>query len=243
MLGKREFWRRQFLGPATWGQKCFDVVFGILAPVVCVVADPIVFKTSGSLTTPWISYATGAYVFIALEILTLSAWLFIPRKGPLPTLALAGPLLAGALASACLGLRMLPLSLIGLMVFIGILGFTPFVTGFVFLRNGLRAWRSLGEEHRSEFHRGIAVFFAFFTMAVAVGGQWTSDRSMAALVADPDSPRARQVVRWLGTGSQADDLVAAWEKETDPIRKERLAKTYREVTGRDVEDRQQTLRN
>src|SRR6059036_1217018 len=38
------FWKRQFLGPATTPQIIFDVVFGIVGPVLCFVFDPVVFR-------------------------------------------------------------------------------------------------------------------------------------------------------------------------------------------------------
>jgi hypothetical protein len=38
------FWRRQFMPPTTKRQKIFDVLFGVIAPVLCFVFDPIVFK-------------------------------------------------------------------------------------------------------------------------------------------------------------------------------------------------------
>jgi hypothetical protein len=242
MVGSRgEFWRRQFALPATSWQRYFDVMFGILAPIVCVVADPIVFR-SGGFGRPWIPYATGAYIFMALEILTLTVWLALPKKSPLLNVALAGPLFAGGLASIGLGIRMLPISLIGLIAVIGVLGFTPFLTGFVFLRNGLRAWRSLQGVDGLVLRREIAFLFAFLTMSMAIAGEWAGHRSVVPLIAEPNSPRALQLARWLGT-SRADDLYLAWEKETDPVRKDRLAKTFREVTGQDVETRQSVLRD
>src|SRR6185436_20234918 len=92
------FWARQFAPEVTRRQRGFDLFFGILAPIFCVVADPVVFRAAGPYGKPWIPYATGAYIFIGLEILTLGAWMAIPRKGPLLSLALAGPLFAGGLA-------------------------------------------------------------------------------------------------------------------------------------------------
>ena len=241
MNDRQGFWRRQFAPETTARQRTFDILFGILAPIFCVVADPIVFRTSG-FGHPWIPYATGAYIFIGLEILTLTAWLAIPRKSPLLSLALAGPLLAGGLAAMGLGIRMLPLSLLGLLAIIGILGFTPFATGFVYLRNGLRAWRSLRGVEGYPLRREVAAAFAFLTMGIVVGGQWASDRSMSLLIADPDSDRARLIVRFLG-GNRTDDIVSAWEKEKDPARKGRLAKLYFELTGTGIEDRQSMFRD
>ena len=231
MSGRQEFWRRQFALPATSWQRYFDIVFGIGAPIVCVFADPCIFRADGTMfRRPWIPYATGAYIFIGLEILTLAAWLALPKKSPLLNLALAGPLFIGGLASIGLGIRMLPLTLLGLIAIIGVLGLTPFLTGFVFLRNGLRAWRSLQGAEGPSHRREIALLFAFLTMSMAAGGEWAGQRSMDQLIADPDSSHARRVGRWLG-GIRADEIFRAWRNETDPARKDRLGRLYREVTG------------
>jgi len=43
---ERSFWRRQFGEDRTDAQQVFDVVFGLIAPILCFYFDPIVFKGS-----------------------------------------------------------------------------------------------------------------------------------------------------------------------------------------------------
>jgi hypothetical protein len=54
----------------------------------------------------------------------------------------AGILLAGAPVAWVIGLALIPYSLIGLLLLIGALGFTPWFTGFVCWRCGVRALRA-----------------------------------------------------------------------------------------------------
>ena len=42
--GKSEFWERQFSGRPTWKKLAFDVAFGVVGPVGCLIADPVVFQ-------------------------------------------------------------------------------------------------------------------------------------------------------------------------------------------------------
>ena len=109
-------------------------------PVLCFVFDPVVFHgwLSGEpgLLGPWQSYA---YTISALEMVALAAWLSGAGGGGRPPAALGGMMLAGGLFSLTVGLLILPLSLFGLLLIVGVFGFTPFCTAVVYLRNGWRA--------------------------------------------------------------------------------------------------------
>jgi hypothetical protein len=134
------FWRRQFAEPATPAQRRFDVAFGLVLPVLCFVFDPIVFHE-------WLSDEPGllgrwqfyVYTISALEMVALAAWLCKAGGTGRPPAALGGMLLAGGVFSLALGVVLLPLSLLGLLVFVGVFGFVPFLTAVVYLRNGWRA--------------------------------------------------------------------------------------------------------
>ena len=134
------FWRRQFGAQVTRKQRRFDVAFGLVLPVLCFVFDPIVFRE-------WFSDAPGllgrwqfyAYTISALEMVALAAWLFKANGGGRPPAALGGMLLAGGFFSLLVGVVLLPFSLLGLILFVGVFGFTPFFTAVVYLRNGWRA--------------------------------------------------------------------------------------------------------
>src|SRR5687768_12115342 len=117
----------------TTRQRVFDAVAGIALPLVCLITDPGVFAG-------W-PYRPVAYTFIGTEIVVLAAWLVLERRLQTSALFFAGPLVAGGGFAFALGVALLPLSVFGLLLLIGILGFTPFFTAFSFARGGLRAFR------------------------------------------------------------------------------------------------------
>src|SRR5918911_1676949 len=118
------FWRRQFLPTATQAQVIFDVVVGIMLPILCLVFDPIVFRGGfgheGGILK---QYQLFAYTVIALEVLTLALWLALGARAGTWLSAIAGILLAGALFSFIIAVVILPFSIFGLIfAFIGALG-------------------------------------------------------------------------------------------------------------------------
>jgi len=122
---------RRFSG-GTRKQRIFDGVSGVALPLVCLLADPGVFRG-------W-SYRPVVYSFILTEVVILGAWLLLQKRLQGSSLFFAGPLAAGGGFALALGVALLPLSLFGLLLLIGVLGFTPFFTAVAFLRNGWRAF-------------------------------------------------------------------------------------------------------
>jgi hypothetical protein len=133
------FWRRQFAPESTRQQLIFDIVFGLLAPVFCVLMDPIVFFSHAHNVRTFSPYSLYAYILIAIEIVALLLIMINQRKSATLAAILTGPLFVGAAFSIGLGIAILPLSVPGLIFGIGILGFTPFLTALVYLRNGVRS--------------------------------------------------------------------------------------------------------
>ena len=135
------FWRRQFAAAPTRAQRWFDVTFGIVMPVLCFALDPVVFR-DGFIRGLYSEHQFYAYMISAAEIVALCAWLLAAGRAGRRPAALAGMLMAGAVFAFVVGVAILPYSLIGLFFYlIGLLGFVPFLTAFVYLRNG---WRAAG---------------------------------------------------------------------------------------------------
>lgn len=135
--GAMSFWQRQFCSRRTQAQLWFDVVFGLGLPLACVWFDPVVFRSpSGSKGVIFGAFALFGYGCFALGWIALLFWLGFDRASGV----LAGMLAGGAWFACVVGLRLLPLSLIALVVLIGAIGFTPFLTAFVFARNGWRVY-------------------------------------------------------------------------------------------------------
>jgi hypothetical protein len=243
----RPFWQRQFdAEPSRW-QVAFDLAAGILLPLVCLAADPIVFRDphmSPLLVSPLLGrYLLLCYAAIGTSLLALALWLLCRR----PAALLAGFLVAGALFALLLGVLLLPFSLIGMIAMgFGALGLSPFLTAFVFWRNGVRAW---ARANRGE--AGAAMLAACGFLAAAAGpplAQFAVDRELTramelALSADPAEAaqglarlrRCRLVAEW-------DRLVWAYQAEGDTERRTRLAEVYQEFTGWNIERRLEALR-
>jgi hypothetical protein len=243
------FWRRQFGDAPTRAQFRFDVIFGLVLPVLCFVFDPVVFRGGGG-------FAVGgdgiyrearlfAYTASALEMATLACWLFLVRRYPAWSRPTGGVMAAGAFFSFALGLAILPFSIVGLLfVGVGALGFIPFVTALVYLRNARRALRlnRAGAPVRggalAAFVFGLA--FALGMPAVAQRGARLILRSASAEVVaggELSTPR-RRVVRALTflSGERFYYLVKEHGQESDSERRRRLAEAYREVTGEEIDD-------
>lgn len=245
----RGFGRRQFQQETTLARLIFDLTVGIVLPVLCLAFDPVVFR-NGMLGPPVAGrFQVFAYSLIAVEIIALAVWLTVGERAGEWCGVLGGIMFAGALFSMFVGICLLPLSLIGLMFLIGILGFTPFLTAFIYVRNARRALRSAGARMtRAGFFITLilGVTLAFGAPAFA---HWRIgkliERSMAEVLAGDDSQakaaaRRLRHVSWLASG-EIDQVAWAYGREIDPLRKERLARAYREITGLDVESRLSVL--
>jgi hypothetical protein len=241
---KPRFRRRQFGDQPTRAQFRFDVGFGLVAPVLCFLFDPVVFHA-------WMSRSGGlygrlqffTYAASAIEIATLACWLFVVAKYPAWSRPAGGVMVAGAVLSFALGLAILPFSVIGLIAAgLGALGFIPFLTGLVYLRNGLRAMRL---NRAGAPVRGGAAVSVAFGLALAFGlpaaahvcARRAVESSVARVVAGEElsRPRAR-VMRALSFVSMSsfEGVVSRYRNERDPERKARMAEAYEGLTGRDI---------
>lgn len=238
---KGGFWARQLSGPRTPGQLVFDFVFGIVMPVFCFYLDPGIVRAG--LFSPVGELSLFIYAFSGLAIIALFVWLvFGHRMGSLGTI-FGGVLVAGAIVSTSIGVLILPLTLIGILVVIGLLGFVPFITGFVYLRNALRAINYSGASASRLPRFAIVVFSAVIAIALPGVAQWKVNdiaKQSTAEILDQntqsiDAPVAR--IKRLRLVVDTDRFVREYEKESSPARKERLGRAYKEITGEEIERR------
>lgn len=247
---RQGFWRRQFDDAPTPVQRRFDVTFGIVMPVLCLVCDPVVFQ--GRLVGDggiYSRYRLYAYTISALEIVALCAWLFAAGRAARRPAALAGMLLAGGLFSFLVGFAILPYSVFGLIILIGAFGFVPFLTAFVYLRNGWRALGAVGRAgHGSPGLAAAAALACGFLFAVGAPtfAHVSMTNEVAAALEDVRegrelSPARLRALRLAGAaaGSAAyDELVWEYRKERNLMRRARLARAYAEITaGGNIEQR------
>jgi hypothetical protein len=150
----------------------------------------------------------------------------------------AGILMGGSACSFVLGILMLPMALIGLIFIVGILGFSPIIAGFVYMRNGIRSFR---EAAIISNEVPLAASFLLGAM-LALGGpvilEETVSKSVDLVVRnDMTSEVAVQGLSYFSWVVDADPIALAYEREADPGRKARLAAAYRNITGHEVEAR------
>jgi hypothetical protein len=133
------FLERQFQQSPTLGQKKFDWTFGVVLPIVCIAADPLVFRSSIGLDRPLLEdYKVFAYVLSSASIMAMAAWLLWGNRLGEFRGYVGGFFLVASAVSFMVGVILLPYSILGTIILIGLLGFTPLFSGFVFFRNATR---------------------------------------------------------------------------------------------------------
>ncbi len=144
-------------------------MWGILMPIGCVFGDPFVFgRFEMGTALSFNEYAFACYAFIGWEILCLAAsWVVRPAQRRI-NLFLSGSLLAGAVFAFLIALAVLPFTLIGLIVVLGVMGFTPWFTAIVYLRTSMMLWRRAESANAGKY--ACILLFAGFLFAIFIGG-------------------------------------------------------------------------
>jgi hypothetical protein len=237
------FWARQFADVSTEKQDRFDVVFGIVLPVICLVLDPIVFQGGFFGERPVLArFQLFAYLFCGLQIGIFLCWRTLARHLAPAAGLIGGVLLAGALFSFIVGILILPLTFLGLIILIGIVGFTPFVTAFVYLRTGIRALRTQQRNtlFQSRFLLAVVMAGLSVVMPALLSHQVSTTISKSVNEILYGNPQEAQValdrLKWLPVSSTAlSKLVDAYTFETRTEKKNVLKRYYKEITGEDIE--------
>ena len=234
---------RQFALQRTEAQDVFDVCFGVFFPVLVLIADPVVFK-GGILGEPILArYQFFAYMVTAIEIAVFLVWLILHRHLRPFSAPIGGILLGGALFSFVVGILIFPFSVLGLIVLIGAAGFTPLLTGFVYLRTGVRALKVQEQNVAFEGRFLIAAMAALLAIAlpalVSIQISNTVSSSVNALL-NGDAKQAEMAVdrlKWLPFISAVDlrELVTAYGRESNLEKKAVLKEYYKALTGDDID--------
>lgn len=174
----KRFWERKATSQPTTRQYVFDWVVGVIFPILCLIFDPIIFHN----TFFGIGYAykpevqVFSYTAIGLGILTLAYWLTLGKRVGLFIGFITGILLVGAWFCLMVGIILIPVSLLGLLFFVGIFGFIPFFTSFVFLQNGIRAfYQAIDRFNTGWLVSSIAMGIAF-AIAIPITVHWHSTK-------------------------------------------------------------------
>lgn len=248
---KPGFWRRQFQLSPTSGQVVFDLSFGVIAPIICFIFDPIVFQSGIGGPPLFPSYQTFVYLFSGFQIFLLCFWLVSGPRSAFANVAIGAVLFSGGLFCAAVGCLLAPYSVLGLLFVVGILGFVPFVTAVVYLRNGWRALNTgLSDIPRFSY---VAAFVLGLTLSLSIPAL-ASIRIRSAVANSVDeilhadanhASRAAQKLKVLRfvAAADVDRIVEAYLSESDINRKLILKSCYRQITGEDIEMRAQIIRD
>ncbi len=223
----------------------FSIGMGILAPVACLALQPVLLGES--MAIPGLQFLNASWVFsytvIGLEIATLAIWLGLGASLGRWSGIVAGSLFAGGLFAGVIGLVLLPFSLIGMFILIGVLGFVPFFTSFVYFYQSVQAYRWA----QARLGEGMALATACLAMVLVLGvpaviqGRVSGEvRAAIEKVASGDAGAKATFRRW-HRFVDPDRLVWAYASEGDPKRKTRLAEAFKDLTGKDVESRMAEL--
>lgn len=164
-LPKPGFWKRQFGPEVTVGQRRFDWAVGVALPLICFLFDPFVFKVKAG-DALLENYRFAAYMLAFVSISAMTAWLFWGERLRWLNGWLAGLFFVGSGISLIVGAILFPFSLLGILVLIGFLGFTPLFTSIVYLRNGVRALRASSRVTEKVVSINIAVLSGMIAIAV-----------------------------------------------------------------------------
>jgi hypothetical protein len=242
---KSPFWVRQFAVKATPSQDRFDVIFGVILPILCLVVDPVVFQGGILNEEPILGqFQVFAYLFSGIQIAVFLIWRTLNRHVTPAAGLLGGIALAGALFSFAVGVYILPFTLIGLIVLIGAAGFTPFFTAFVYLRTGVRALkcqdRNIAFESRFLLAAVAGLLSIGLPLFIHIQSAMMVSASMDVLLYGDAKQAALAVdrLKWLPVSTlQRQQIVVAYEREANAEKKYVLKQYYKDLTGEDIEIR------
>jgi hypothetical protein len=233
------FWKRQFAQEPTRKQKIFDWAYGVVVPLICVAADPGVFRSFSGGSGVLGEMRPFAYLLSAVSILAMAAWLLWGARLKWAAAPLAGLFFVGGGISFAVGLFLFPASFIGLFFLIGALGFTPLFSSVVFLRNGVRAYRaaiSILENQLVWQVTFLAAVFSFVIPFVVNMEMWKLVDELVkgdVITIQSQSLKLKILAPLLDPGPIARSYFDSPEDEDSP-RMRMLAEVYEDLSGDDI---------
>lgn len=243
---EKGFWRRQFQKESTESQRKFDWIFGVILPIVCFVVDPIVFKGT-TFGTAWLgTFKPFAYVLSFVSVMVTSAWLIWGKKLKGFNAVLAGLFAVGGLISLGIGIVLLPFSLLGLFVIIGILGFTPLFTSIVYLRNAVRTYKTAKPFLENKLLINSFILSAVLSFAFPAILNLNVEKSLDEIKNGniKTIQYSAQRLRFIAPLVDFDVLAEEFASEKNRLNNERrdvLAEAYQQLTGENIESRANRL--
>jgi len=214
-----------------------NVAIGMVLPLVCLFFDPIVFK--GMSGGHFSSFRLFAWALIGLSIVCLAAVTFWQIKNAWVLAGMGGGMFAGGVAAIVLGAYMLPLSIMGLIMIIGFLGFSPFLVGVLYLREGVSA---VLKSMKLAENNGIflaPVLGMALVAGLPYGMQVKTDAAVKEMMlklstcSQTEVPQVVNQFRFLSSFAVLDPMILKWG-EANGAEKENLFAAYRQITGEDI---------
>lgn len=233
------FWERRFPGEPTHNRRTFDWVFGVIIPVVCFAFDPVVFNSflEKSLLG---KFRPFAYVLSYVSIMAVIGWFLLGERLKWLNAFLAGLFGVSAIISFALGILLLPFSLIGLIFLIGVLGFTPFFSGAVYLRNAVWAFRAA----RPFLEKRVVISSFLLGAVFSIAIPWTVNMHINRELDRIQSGNAEEIgsgvsrLRYVCPLIDAEPLAREYYRGSDAERRSdrmrALAAAYEELSGKDI---------
>jgi hypothetical protein len=237
------FWKLQFQDAPTRKQKVFDWAFGVIVPLICVAADPIVFRSAGPNGPLFGAYRPFAYLLSIASILAMAAWLLWRSKLKWLAAPISGLFLFGGSISLLVGIILLPFSIIGILLyFIGLLGLTPLFSAVVFLRNGGRAYRAslmaIGDQAawQAALLAGLLSFVVPYVVNIQIARAVNEIATGDVQTIQRETTKLKLVAPLLDLGSVSNRYHRFDDIEKQSPRANELANSYKQLSGLDIED-------
>ncbi len=164
----RTFLSRQYQDEATGKRKVFDWLFGVIMPTFCFAFDPFIFREWHGHKGMLGDYQTFAYLLSFTLIMATAALLLFGGWFKGSSIYLSGLFAVGGIVALAIGVVLLPFSILGSIFLIGILGFTPLFTSFVYLRNAVLTFRTAQPYFRRASLIGAFVFAGALSASIPV---------------------------------------------------------------------------
>jgi hypothetical protein len=214
-----------------------NVTIGMLLPLACLFFDPIVFKGMGG--GEFSACRLQAWVMIGLSIICLAAVTFWRIANAWLLAFAGGGMFAGGLAAMVLGVYMVPLSIMGLIMIIGFLGFSPFLVGVIYLNEGVSAVLKSVKMAKSNGIFLAPVLGMVLVAGLPYGMQVKTDAAVREMMlklstcSQTEVPQVVNQFRFLGSFAVLDPMILKWG-EANGTEKENLLTAYRQITGEDI---------
>ncbi|HUT36845.1 MAG TPA: hypothetical protein VNE39_25410 [Planctomycetota bacterium] len=214
-----------------------DVALGIVVPLVCFLGDPFYFKGSFLGSEPFfLRYKLVAYGGAGLGMLSLGLWLTERWRSGRWCAFLFGGMGAAGLLAAYAGIAFVALG--------AWLGLVPLLTACIYFRNAVAAIRLALRQAAPIAITPYALAGLLLVLCTPALAQWRTntmvrDSIQSIIEGDSDTPVAIRRLAWAWSWGLAglDPIVVAYGVASDDASRDRLARSYRAMTGQEIKER------